>query len=83
MYIGVCLMNMCMGLCFLTLVLFDGTLLQISHIPSLLYLQDFMCMVSFSSKIVSIRICQDDRFLCCGCCSKLLFTVKYALQNYM
>ena len=43
MYIGVCLMDMCLGLCFGSSVLGDGTLSQIPHIPSLSYFQLFLC----------------------------------------
>ena len=59
-----------------------GTVANPTHSFYVIFVRLFMCMVSFSSKIVLVRICQDDKFLCCKCCQKILITVKCALQNY-
>ena len=45
-----------------------------THSFYVIFVRCFMCMVNFSSMIVLIRICQDDKFLSCRCCQ------NYSLQ---
>ena len=61
-------MDMCMGLCFPIInVRRWDTVVNPTHSFFAIIVELSMCirMASFSPKIASVRICQDDRFLCC------------------